>query len=342
MKAYILRVLIAFDGLIQAMFRFGNVGVTISARAGTAKNNGHRWGCLLCRCLDWLDADHCAKAIQGDIRRARQVLKELGGGVVHWSQVGTSRRTVAKGGLLQGAPGLMIRSVPPTNCPKELTVNRATYRPRIPTTAQKEAAMAFFAPSASAELPVDDLEAELLGARTPVAAAVQPTYRAVQEPSMEHNHSDDMRGQLTDHDSIRTFVEAGNATITLVSRKTGTRFTFKFTRPKVQEGDTKPRPIWVSLLNGSDNTSDYVFMGTVWVGLTGYEYRRSAKVLTKADAPSMLALLYFISALNKPALMDRLEVWHEGRCCRCGRKLTVPSSIASGIGPECATKMEVR
>jgi hypothetical protein len=30
-----------------------------------------------------------------------------------------------------------------------------------------------------------------------------------------------------------------------------------------------------------------------------------------------------------------LEFWHEGRCGRCGRRLTVPDSIASGYGPEC-------
>jgi hypothetical protein len=35
---------------------------------------------------------------------------------------------------------------------------------------------------------------------------------------------------------------------------------------------------------------------------------------------------------------DKLEVWHEGRCGRCGRRLTVPESIESGLGPECATK----
>lgn len=28
----------------------------------------------------------------------------------------------------------------------------------------------------------------------------------------------------------------------------------------------------------------------------------------------------------------------EGACGRCGRKLTVPGSIASGIGPTCAEK----
>ena len=29
------------------------------------------------------------------------------------------------------------------------------------------------------------------------------------------------------------------------------------------------------------------------------------------------------------------EFWHEGRCARCSRRLTVPESISSGFGPEC-------
>jgi hypothetical protein len=33
--------------------------------------------------------------------------------------------------------------------------------------------------------------------------------------------------------------------------------------------------------------------------------------------------------------MPNLEIWHEGRCGRCGRKLTVPESIHNGYGPEC-------
>lgn len=35
-------------------------------------------------------------------------------------------------------------------------------------------------------------------------------------------------------------------------------------------------------------------------------------------------------------LPDKVEVWHEGRCGACGRRLTVPESIAQGLGPVCA------
>ncbi len=36
---------------------------------------------------------------------------------------------------------------------------------------------------------------------------------------------------------------------------------------------------------------------------------------------------------------EQLEVWHEGCCGKCGRKLTDAESIARGIGPECYGKM---
>jgi hypothetical protein len=34
-------------------------------------------------------------------------------------------------------------------------------------------------------------------------------------------------------------------------------------------------------------------------------------------------------------LPECIEIWHEGKCGKCGRQLTVPSSIETGIGPEC-------
>ena len=39
---------------------------------------------------------------------------------------------------------------------------------------------------------------------------------------------------------------------------------------------------------------------------------------------------------TKAALPKTVEVWHEGICGRCGRKLTVPESVERGLGPECA------
>lgn len=76
--SYFIRILIAFDGLCQAVFRYGTIGVTISARAATARHRGHRWGCWLCDLfLDRIEANHCELARLGDIGRAKKAIAEL-------------------------------------------------------------------------------------------------------------------------------------------------------------------------------------------------------------------------------------------------------------------------
>lgn len=150
-----------------------------------------------------------------------------------------------------------------------------------------------------------------------------------------------LRRQFTDVNDIRRFIEAGNATLTIVSRKTGTRFTVKFQRPDPQPG--RARPVFVKVLTGADNEADYSFAGTIWPqgGSSSYSYKHSAKSPLSADAPSVRAVLWLlmhVAAGNARSIFEQCEVWHEGRCGRCGRKLTVPDSIAAGFGPDCAGK----
>lgn len=40
-------------------------------------------------------------------------------------------------------------------------------------------------------------------------------------------------------------------------------------------------------------------------------------------------------------LPDFVEFWTEGRCAKCARRLTVPSSIAAGFGPKCAVALSI-
>jgi hypothetical protein len=76
-KAYLLRVAIALDCFVQAICTRGMLGVTISARAETARYHDHLWGCVLCRFLDWLDRDHCHNARLNDMRRAQEAFTSL-------------------------------------------------------------------------------------------------------------------------------------------------------------------------------------------------------------------------------------------------------------------------
>lgn len=130
----------------------------------------------------------------------------------------------------------------------------------------------------------------------------------------------------------RAFLMAGNATATFVSKKTEARFTFKVRKPEDGTGSV----LFVSVLNGPDNWSNYAYLGFI---RSGVFFHGGHKAKVKADAPSAQAFAWGWQQLARDLMPATLQVWHEGKCGRCGRKLTVPSSIASGFGPECQGKL---
>ena len=48
--------------------------------------------------------------------------------------------------------------------------------------------------------------------------------------------------------------------------------------------------------------------------------------------------LWMMLTENHP-LPKECEIWHEGCCMRCGKRLTVPASIELGFGPDCAADL---
>jgi hypothetical protein len=132
----------------------------------------------------------------------------------------------------------------------------------------------------------------------------------------------------------RQFLFAGNAIFTITSQRTGTSFTYKFSVPR-DERSGEEGPMFAAVLTGPDNTRDYTYMGIVDRARNVIRCTKGSKIF--GDAPSYKALTWFLQNLDS----DRVEFRHCGRCGRCGRTLTVPSSIDSGLGPECAGKVGV-
>ena len=144
----------------------------------------------------------------------------------------------------------------------------------------------------------------------------------------------DNRGRLlTPTDAIR-YALAGKSTITLVSTKTEKRFTYRITIAK-DGADT----FFVGLLMGDNNETDYKYLGRISRGLfwAGRKNLRPGDI--SPDAPSAKAFAWAWKALCRDVMPETLEVWHELRCGRCGLKLTVPSSVSQGFGPECINKI---
>lgn len=138
-----------------------------------------------------------------------------------------------------------------------------------------------------------------------------------------------VNGLLLDGTKAREFILAGKARVTLVSEVSLVRFTYKVCQPK----DDSPH--FVSVLTGSDNESDYSYMGTIF---NKRDFRYSRKSRITSNAPSARAWEYAWSYLVNGELPPQCQVWHEGRCGCCGRALTKPESIASGFGPVCGAR----
>jgi len=146
------------------------------------------------------------------------------------------------------------------------------------------------------------------------------------------------RGQLP-ADAVWAFIFAGKAIFTVES-PSGLHRTFKVV--KVQ-GEGYDKPIWtVMVLVGPDNNTNYRNIGYI----VGDPSER--RVYFKGNAayePNHSLLQSFIWVLrradvaNFTAKLGTAKVFHEGRCGKCGRRLTVPGSVSRGLGPQCALSL---
>lgn len=181
------------------------------------------------------------------------------------------------------------------------------------------------------------------------APAAEYDHPAPQAPMPElgaHEHPD-FRGQLSTPAALRRYVLGGHGVVTLLSKRTGRRFTYKLTEPRNRaEGR-----LFISVLTGAENSSDYTWLGTLFSEPSRWRGRdypprwsHSNRSAISDQAPSAKAAAWLFERIVRgsdedlDALLAQSEVWHEGRCGACGRKLTVPESVQSGIGPVCAAK----
>ena len=141
-----------------------------------------------------------------------------------------------------------------------------------------------------------------------------------------------MANEITNSD----FFKGGHAIFT-VSNPQGVRYTFKIKQGNFGKAVEADSPYFASLLTGPDNNSSYTYMGMFNPNNYTCRLTRASKYTSDSLPWRVLnwVLRITFSGQNLP---EGYGLQHEGKCCRCGRKLTTPESIDRGIGPECAKK----
>lgn len=60
---YLMNVLRWLDTGVNVLILLGSYNETVSERAARAREKGIRWGCVLCRILDWIVRGHCDRSL---------------------------------------------------------------------------------------------------------------------------------------------------------------------------------------------------------------------------------------------------------------------------------------
>src|ERR1035437_2229714 len=115
------------------------------------------------------------------------------------------------------------------------------------------------------------------------------------------------------HDKALDFILAGNCTFTAKNSETGNRFTYNIKKHKTND-------VWfVSVLGGANNETDYFFFGSI--NKDGrYSFSEKKSKIGK-DTKSVITFNYIFNRLISNSLSELVEIWHEGKCGKCGHKL---------------------
>lgn len=137
-------------------------------------------------------------------------------------------------------------------------------------------------------------------------------------------------------EQTKAFVLAGKAVFTVANGKPAPDsrdYTYKASKKTARDG--KGDVYFVALLTGSDNGSDYTYLGVL--DPTTGAVRTTAKSSYLPTSAPVVALNW---ALGKvwagKELPGGASLQHAGHCGKCNRLLTVPESVESGLGPECS------
>jgi len=130
-------------------------------------------------------------------------------------------------------------------------------------------------------------------------------------------------------ENIRNYVEGGHAVVTLKS-PTGKHYTYAFNKPT--DGKYTPDKRFVKV----HYNNEWVYLGMYYNSHYQSCFKKSDHCLFPDFDEVIKGVKYIIKMCNTPNLVTPMELYHEGVCCRCGRRLTDPKFIERGIGPKCA------
>lgn len=156
-------------------------------------------------------------------------------------------------------------------------------------------------------------------------------------------------GHKLDNKDALAFMLGGNSWFTFKSLKTNKDFSFGIIDAKVWSASERkkvatPERKNVFLFIGANQVvvgKSYAWMGSILQDKQTGEWRYSPG--RTRDLPDECegekAFMFVFNSFLAGTRLPLLEIWHQGVCACCGKRLTVSKSIELAIGPVCGKKL---
>ena len=132
-------------------------------------------------------------------------------------------------------------------------------------------------------------------------------------------------GQIPNDKAVQ-FILGGKAFVTFLNPESGNRFTYKVVKHKTDD---------IYFVHVLTSPEIYKYIGVI----LNHNFQHTRKASIAKDAKSVLVFDYVFGNLAWGTLDSRIEIYHDGKCGKCGRQLTTPESVQNGFGPECIKKI---
>lgn len=145
-------------------------------------------------------------------------------------------------------------------------------------------------------------------------------------------------GLIRNEEALK-FILAGKSEFVAVSGNTGKRLGFKL--EKINSDNTNGNETMYYLSTQIDNKLVYCGVIVYNSKLNKFIFAKGKKGNLDYSHLNVKSILYILNRLHCGDVGINLSVYHVGKCGRCGKKLTTPESILTGLGPTCASLCEV-
>lgn len=140
------------------------------------------------------------------------------------------------------------------------------------------------------------------------------------------------QGQLLTSQAVRTYITGGHGVCTLQNPLSKNKYTYLFMFPR----NPKSFREGVMFCYVKKN-KEYQYVGMLEPDL---RFRKTYASRFPSTSSEFRGAKYICDWARSPHFHSRMNLFHEGICAYCGRKLIDPKSISVGVGPKCRKKLE--